>query len=154
VRGQTFIVFRHGEKATEISADDPPLSEKGKERARALATMLGHAGVTRLVASSYRRTQETLAPLAEQVGRSVEIRPMMDHEAELTADLRGSPDGAVVAVASHSNVLPRLVRALGDVTALRGVTGDSLPDSDYGRIYVITISCHARPHVIELSSDR
>jgi broad specificity phosphatase PhoE len=153
VRGRTFIVFRHAEKATEISADDPPLTAQGKERARRLATMLGHAGVTRLVASSYRRTQETLAPLAEESGRSVEIRPMIDHVAELVADLRASPDGSVVAVASHSNVLPRVVRELGGLTALRGVTGDSLPDPDYGRVYVITLPCGTAASVLELSSD-
>jgi phosphohistidine phosphatase SixA len=151
--GRAFVILRHAEKA---SADkDPSLSDRGRARARAVATMFAHAGVTRLVASSFKRTQETLAPLAEQLSLPVEVRPA-DKVAELAAELRSSPDGAVVVVASHSNVVPRLTRELGGGVKLRGVEGDALSDDDYARVYVITASCldgrEAAPYVMELSS--
>jgi broad specificity phosphatase PhoE len=157
-RGRTFIVVRHAEKAPppEAAPDDPPLSERGRARAQAVATMFEHAGITRLVASRYRRTQETLAPLAERLHLPVDVQeqskqppPPLD---ELVRGLRASPDGAVVMVASHSNVLPRLVRELSGGAALRDVRGDSLADDDYSRAYVITEPCAGAPQVLELSS--
>jgi len=155
-RGSTFIVVRHAEKAPppEGAPDDPPLSEKGRARAEGVATMFEHAGITRLVASRYRPTQETLAPLVERLHLTVDVRPMIkaDQTDELVRELRASPDGAVVMVASHSNVLPRLVRQLGGGAPLRGVSGDSLADDDYGRAYVITEPCAGPPQVLELSS--
>jgi phosphohistidine phosphatase SixA len=152
-RGRTFILVRHAEKASppEAHPDDPPLSEKGRARAEALAMTFEHAGITRLVATHYRRTQETLAPLGQRLGLGIETRSSKEPD-ELVRELRASPDGSVVMVASHSNVLPRLVRELGSVPSLRGVSGDSLADSDYGRVYIIAAGCTGAPQVLELSS--
>ena len=70
------ILLRHAEK--EVASDpkapaaaDPALSKEGEERAQALLRLLSRAGVTHLFASEYRRTKETLLPLAE--ARSLEI---------------------------------------------------------------------------------
>jgi phosphohistidine phosphatase SixA len=146
--GRTFILLRHGEKAT--AEKDTPLSERGRERARVVASLLASTRITRLLASSYRRTQETLAPLATQRGLTVEVGPAAEKEA-LLAELRRTPDGGAVVVATHSNVLPYVVRELG-TTPLRGVEGDSLPEEDFARLAVIALPCSGPPLVVELSS--
>jgi len=153
-RGRAFIVVRHAEKAT--SDKDTPLSERGRARARTLASMLANAGVTRLYATQYKRTQETLAPLSERLSVPVEVRPA-DKTADLVAELTKAPDGSVIVVATHSNVLPSIVRELGHGAKLRGVQGDSLADDDYSRVVVITSRCSAQgenptPFVLEFSS--
>jgi phosphohistidine phosphatase SixA len=147
--GKAVIVVRHAEKAT--TDKDTPLSERGQARARALATMLGNAGVTRLVATQYRRTQETLTPLSARVSLPIELRSA-DEPSALVSELRAAPDGSVTVVASHSNVVPRLVRELSGAK-LQGVEGDSLAETDFGRVIVITLPCvPAHPFVLELSS--
>jgi broad specificity phosphatase PhoE len=145
------IVVRHAEKASAADKD-PPLSERGQARARMLASMLASARVTRLVATKYQRTQQTLAPLASRLSLPVEVRAA-DDPAALVSELRGGADGSVTVVASHSNVVPRLVRDLGGAK-LRGVEGDQLPEDDYSRVVVVAMPCApAPPIVLELSSD-
>jgi broad specificity phosphatase PhoE len=150
--GKTFIVVRHAEKA---SADkDTPLSEKGQARANQLAMMLANVHVTRLIATQYKRTQQTIEPLAAKQGKKVE--PVQaDKTKDLIADLKASPDGSVIVVASHSNVVPVIVKELApSAGALRGVEKDTLPDDEFGRVYVIHESCGGAPaQVSELSSD-
>lgn len=151
-QGRTFIVVRHAEKAS-ATEKDPSLSERGRVRSEVLASMLARAKVTRLVATPYKRTQETLAPLAGKLGLPVEVRPA-DKTADLLSELRGAPDGAVIVVASHSNVVPMIVRELGQAE-LSGVAGDMLPEDEFGRVVLIDTPCGAtRPSVLELSSDR
>jgi phosphohistidine phosphatase SixA len=149
-RGRTFVLVRHAEKATTDPADrDPPLSDRGRARATMLASMLGDAGVTRLIATPYKRTQETLRPLGEKLSVQVEVRPP-DKTKELVEELRGAPDGAVIVVATHSNVLPKLAQELGHTT-LRGVSGDAIPESDFSRVVVVTDAC-GTARVLELRS--
>src|SRR5262245_47640022 len=63
----TVLCVRHAEKDAAGGAD-PGLSESGRKRARALADALRSAHVSRLYASTLRRTRETLEPLARQLG--------------------------------------------------------------------------------------
>src|SRR3990172_10984027 len=59
----TVVVVRHAEKAA-VPGDDPPLSEAGHARARALRAALADASVTAVVVSPRIRTHETARPLA------------------------------------------------------------------------------------------
>jgi broad specificity phosphatase PhoE len=147
------ILVRHAEKAASDPQDrDPELTPKGRERAAHLATMLGSAAVTRLVASEYKRTQQTLAPLSERVGKPVEVRSA-SRTNELVRELRDAPPGSTTIVATHSNVIPMIVRELGG-GALRDVGADgALPEGDYSRVLVLSVGCSAAASVVELSSD-
>jgi len=133
----TVILLRHAEKDTAGDPKDPGLTAAGEERARALARLLGHAGVTRLVASEFRRTQATLAPLAAAAKLSVETHPAMDLDG-LAAELLRAPAGSLTVVAGHSNTLPALAEKLG--TPLAGfAAGENLADSEYDRLFVLTV---------------
>jgi phosphohistidine phosphatase SixA len=137
----TVILVRHAEKDSARDKNDPPLTTGGAARAEELARMLAHAGVTRLVASEFQRTQATLAPLATRTGVATETRPAKDL-ASLAAELRDAPAGSVTVVAGHSNTLPALAEALG--APLPGVAkGANLGDDEYDRLFVLTLGLPA-----------
>lgn len=150
-RGHTVVLVRHAEKAS--TDRDPDLSDRGRERAKRLSALLASAGPTRLVASPMKRTQQTLAPLAERAHLTVEVQPA-ERSKDLARELARAPEGSVTVVASHSNIVPMLVRELGG-GALPGVgSDDMLADDDFGRILVLTLPCPpAKPIVVELRSD-
>jgi phosphohistidine phosphatase SixA len=136
----TVILVRHAEKDPGGDAKDPGLSEPGRKRAAALARLLGPAGVSRLFASEYRRAQETLAPLAERSGHTVEIMPAGD-SGRLIAALSSLPAGAVCVVAGHSNTIPALVEKLGGriSNVVSTPKGPELRESEFDRMFVVTL---------------
>lgn len=119
------FVLRHAEKAQD-QGRDPSLSDAGRERAQVLARLLGSTGVSHLFASEYKRTQETLAPLAKRSGLEV-VSASARESAELAKRLRALPGGSIAVVAGHSNTVPELVQHLG------GSVSD-LVDSPYGKL--------------------
>lgn len=129
------FLLRHAEKGAN-DPNDPDLSDAGRARAAALATMLEHAGVTHLFATDRKRTQQTLAPLAAKCGRTVAVLPADAVELEIEA-LRKLPPGSIAVVAGHSNTIPAVARALGgtvdDLTS--NSDGEFLPD--YGRLLLL-----------------
>lgn len=74
-------VVRHacaGHKDDWTGADDErPLDPAGELQAKALAAVLAEEGPERLVSSPTRRCLDTLAPLAEALGRPVEVEPAL-----------------------------------------------------------------------------
>lgn len=139
-RARTVVVVRHGEKETSGDARDPALSPAGVKRAEALARILADAHVTHLFASEFKRTQETLAPLAK--ARSVTITAVPARETDrLIADISVLPAGAVCVIAGHSNTVPQIVARLAhEVSGLvDSPSGRVLPDDEFSRMFVITL---------------
>jgi phosphohistidine phosphatase SixA len=143
---RTVIVVRHAEKDASGDPRDPSLSAAGAERAHALAKLLAPAGVDALFASEYKRTRETLAPLAQLCEKPVTAVPA-GKPAELLAALEALPAGSVAVVAGHSNTVPALVRALGATPTgtSTGPQGEMLADDAYGRMFVLTRVPRAAP---------
>lgn len=150
--GRAFVILvRHAEKIS--GAPDAELSPQGVERAQRLAILLGKAGVTRLVATDVKRTQQTLAPLAERLGLSIDVRPAREVDA-LARELLASPDGAVVVVAHHSNGVPRLARGLGTSVPGLSASDDARPEDEFGRVIVVSLGCdRSRATAVRLDSD-
>ena len=134
------ILVRHAEKDTAGDPKDPGLSEAGRGRARALARLLSRSRASHLFASELKRTQETLAPLAEELGVEIEILPAGKAQ-DLAARLAALPAGSVSVVAGHSNTVPALIAALGGEARGLETTpqGPVIPDRDHGRLYVLTL---------------
>ncbi len=134
------ILVRHAEKRTD-DPKDPSLSEAGVKRADALAKMLSEAGVTHLFSSEYRRTRETLAPLASRLGKKVREVSARTPEDQVAA-IRGLPAGSVAVVAGHSNTVPELVRLLGgEVSGLIDTGhGPMISDASYDRMFLVILS--------------
>ena len=129
------IVARHAERADGGSMagggaqTDPPLSAAGEARAQKLAAMLADAGVTAIVTTEFKRTQDTAKPLAATRGLTPMTMPARD-TAGLVAMLKSSHAQGVVLVVGHSNTVPAIIKALGggDVT---------VPDTDYDSLFIV-----------------
>ncbi|MEE2613267.1 MAG: histidine phosphatase family protein, partial [Acidobacteriota bacterium] len=62
-------LIRHGETASNeqrvVQRSDTPLSARGALQAERLAARLADVGLTRIIASDYRRARQTAAALAQ-----------------------------------------------------------------------------------------
>lgn len=128
----TVYVVRHAEKL-EPANPDSPLSPEGEDRARALATLLANAGVTRIYATTKLRTQQTVAPLA--AARRIEpvlLEPFATED--LVWRIRNEAKGEVVLVCGHSQSIP------GIVNALCGQEIDGIPEEVFDRLYKVVIT--------------
>lgn len=136
----TIILLRHAEKAAEPIAD-PGLSEAGQRRAQQLAEALRHAGVQHILATQWRRTRDTAAPLAQQLGLPVQVLDAKDTERS-AARLLGL--SGTVLVVGHSNTVTPLIAALG---------GPSLPllcETSHSPLFVWRREPGAAPTLLRL----
>jgi len=139
----TVILVRHAEKNIEPNNPDPDLSPAGQARAQELVRMLGAAGVNAIYATNFKRTQQTVKPLADKLGvpaTLVDARKTPDLiNAILTANR-----GQMVLVAGHSNTLPEIVNALG------GGTTPEIPDNEYDSMFIVTIYKFGKAKVVKI----
>jgi phosphohistidine phosphatase SixA len=142
---QTIVLVRHAEKLDHT--DDPPLSSAGLMRAGALADLLRASGITAIVATEYRRTQATAAPLAKRLQLTPDIVKAKDLDGLITR-LGRAPADAVVLVVGHSNTLPLILGRLGWKGTLE------LADRDYDDVFVVTPRSGSEPAVVRLKYGR
>jgi len=135
------VVFlvRHAEKGAD-DPRDPGLTDAGRARAAELARVLGDAGVTHLFATEYRRTQETLLPLAEAVGVEVEVVGARAFDAQMERLLALEP-GSIAVVAGHSNTVPALTRQLSraERTAAGRDLAEHLEEDEYDALFQVVL---------------
>lgn len=120
------VLVRHAEKVDD--SRDPELSTEGKERARALASMLKDMELEIVYSTDFIRTRETARPLAEILGLEVKIYDG-GKLPEMADRLRALQGRALVV--GHSNSTPALVRLLG------GAPGSPIEDDEYDRVYLV-----------------
>jgi len=118
-----------------------PLSPKGWKQAGLLAERLAKLDVSTLHSSPYIRCVQTLEPLAERLGRAIEIEPRLSEDEavepvfELLAEL---PDGAVMS--SHGDIIPATMMAL----ERRGTEIRTPPDWRKGSVWVLKRNKHGQ----------
>ena len=128
----TIILVRHAEKNIEPSNTDPDLSPTGQARAQELVRMFGDSGIRAIYATQYKRTQQTVKPLADKLGlapTSVDAK----NTAELVKQIRAQHNGEVVFVAGHNNSVPEIIAALG------GPRLPIIPETEFDNLYIVTI---------------
>jgi len=123
----TVIVVRHAEKAA-TPPEDPPLTAAGQERAESLAHVLEKAGVDVIFATTFQRTQQTVAPTASNLGLTPII---IDATDQLVSTILSNHRGKQVLVAGHSPTVPDIIHKLG------GPSG--LMINDYDNLFVVHI---------------
>src|SRR5215203_2188640 len=69
----TVILVRHAEKNIEPNNQDPDLAPAGVERAQEIARVFGESNVNTIYATQYKRTQQTVRPLADRTGVPVTV---------------------------------------------------------------------------------
>ena len=127
----TVLVVRHAEKEWEDG--DPPLSEVGWQRAEDLLRLTEESGVSVLFGTQYKRTTQTLEPIAERLDLEILEHDARDSEG-LAKRILADHAGAVVLVSGHSNTVPAIVAALG------APEPDPIDDADYDNLYVVSVS--------------
>ena len=140
----TVILVRHAEKAVVPPENkDPDISLDGEKRALELAKMFGDAGIGAIFVSQYKRTQQTVKPLADKLGltsTAVEAQKTP----ELIKQIRAQKAGQVVFVAGHNNTVPEVIAALG---------GPKLPiisETQYDNLFILTVNSDGSSKLLKL----
>ena len=143
----TVIFVRHAEKAV-VPADNPGLSEAGKQRAAELARQLVDAdviaGIDAVYSTSYRRTEETVQPVATAL--NLPITPYDASNTETIMDeIVHEHKGKIVLVVGHSNTVPALI---GNMGASKNVP--EISENEYDNIYIVSVPWFGKTKTIRL----
>ena len=143
----TIIFVRHAEK--ELSqGEDPSLSEAGQRRVAELTRQLVDAdvvaGIDAIYSTPFKRTQETVRPLADELDLPINNYEATDTEDVLAAILK-KHKGKIILVAGHSNTVPVLIANLGASKKVPAIN-----ENEYDNIYVISIPWFGKTKTIRL----
>jgi phosphohistidine phosphatase SixA len=147
------LVIRHAERNDAASCNPPesgpPLSSAGQTRAQLLVHVAEEAGVVAIYASEFCRTQQTVQPLATQLGLPVTVVDQVapDGTADvdaLIAQIWANNKGQVAFVAGHTNTVPVIIEKLG------GGTIAPIGETKFDNLYVVTIPRWGRTKVVHL----
>ena len=139
----TIILVRHAEKKIEPDNPDPDLTPEGGARAQEIARMFGEAGINAIYATQFKRTQQTVKPLADRTGVTPTILDAKQTD-ELTNRLLTNHRGQTVFIAGHNNTVPALV------SALSGENYGVIPESEYDNLFIVTIYRFGKAKVLKL----
>ncbi len=135
----TFILIRHAEKEgsaatmqTGVMNKDPELSETGKARALRLADMLQRQPVAAIYSTNYRRTSNTVKPLADALAQPVQLYEAFKEE-EIDKML-SQHKGKTIVVVGHSNNIPWIANLL-----LGKKEFSDYEESDYENMLIVNV---------------
>lgn len=129
----TLILVRHAEKKIVPPENkDPDLSPAGMVRAQELARMFSDTGITAIYATQYKRTQQTVKPLAEKLGLQV-TQVEAKETPELVKQIRSRKAGEVIFIAGHNNSVPEIIAAFG------GPKLPIIPETEFDNLYILTV---------------
>ncbi|MEM1261619.1 MAG: histidine phosphatase family protein [Pseudomonadota bacterium] len=131
----TIIFVRHAEK--ELGDDDPALTAAGQARAVELSRIMQFVdvdrGVDEIFSTPLKRTQQTVRPLADALGKSIHNYAADDVVGVLETILT-EHKGKISLVAAHSNTIRPMIEELGGSKLLPDIA-----EAEYDNIYVVVI---------------
>jgi len=140
----TLILVRHAEKMIVPPENkDPDLSVAGQARAQELLRMFSDSGVAAIYATQYKRTQQTVKPLADKLGitpTKIEAKAT----AELVKQIRAHNVGQVIFIAGHNNTVPEIIAAFG------GPKLPIIPETEYDNLYILTVPRDGAARLIKM----
>ncbi len=139
----TVILIRHAEKIIDPNNNDVDLSPTGQARAQEIARMFGDAGVNAIYATQYKRTQQTVKPLADKIGVPVTIMNSKS-TGDLLAQIRAQHSGQTIFIAGHNNTVPEIIAALG------GPQYPIIPESEHDNLFIVTVYRTGKAKVVKL----
>jgi broad specificity phosphatase PhoE len=148
MRQSTTVIFvRHADTGVVMADGDPPLNERGRQRAELLAEFLEDidvvAGVNAIYASDKRRTQETAAPLAKRLNLPVQT---FDHlDIEYVNRVWREHSGEIVLIVSHSNTIAPMIDELHGSKRL-----PPFGEDDFDELYIVTIPWYGAVKTLRL----
>mgnify|MGYP003342343664 FL=1 len=126
---ETVYLFRHAEKQIIKGEKNPELTIEGFARSDALAEALKDVQNGVIYSSEFKRTQQTVNPLASVWNTNVKIHTAHDPEGQIERAL--SHCGKTVIISGHSNTLPNLIGLFGIVNEI------IISDDQYGDLFQI-----------------
>jgi phosphohistidine phosphatase SixA len=140
----TLVLVRHAEKKIVPPENkDPDLSPAGQARAQELVRMFGDTGITAIYATQYKRTQQTVRPLAEKLGLQV-IQVEAKKTSDLVKQIRSRKAGEVIFIAGHNNSVPEIIAALG------GPQLPIIPETEYDNLYILTVQSDGSAKLVRM----
>ena len=145
----TVIFVRHAEKAL-TPEDDPGLSRAGERRVAELTRQLVYAdvvaGIDAIYSTPYRRTLQTVRPLAEALDLPVHrYDPDPGQYEDFLEGIVDQHKGRIILVAGHSNTIPQLIAELGASKKVPPIA-----ENEYDNIYIISIPWFGKTKTIRL----
>jgi broad specificity phosphatase PhoE len=148
----TVIVVRHAEKGTD-DPRDPSLTDAGRARALALRDVLKDASVSAIYSTQYKRTRQTVEPLAAQSALTIIERPVNSansatYAADIAREVLGANRGKTIVIVGHSNTVPAIVQAF------TGVPVKAMEDTEYDHIFIVVIPASGAPRLMNVRFGR
>jgi broad specificity phosphatase PhoE len=137
------LVIRHAERNDDVSCTPaelgPPLSAAGQDRAQTLVHVCSEAGVEAVYASEFCRTQQTVEPLANHLGLTINVVDQVAPDGTANVDalidqVWATHAGQVVLIAGHTNTVPVIIERFG------GGTIPAITEEEFDNLFVVTIS--------------
>jgi 2,3-bisphosphoglycerate-dependent phosphoglycerate mutase len=127
----TFVLLRHAEKGND-DPKDPELKPEGMERAIRLTKMLAKTSVDAIYSTAFKRTRNTVAPLAAVKG--LEVQTYEAHKTDEIENMLQKYAGGTIVICGHSNTIPRMANVLIGKEAFK-----DYDDSDYDNFLIISV---------------
>lgn len=138
----TIILVRHAEKAFD-EGGDPILTEEGEKRSEELARVLSDVEVDKIFSTDFKRTRQTVMPLAEANDKEIEIyNPFkLDDIISIIEKYKGQ----TLVFSGHSNTTPVILNKL--INEDRYL---QLDDEDYDNLYIVSYLKKGSAKVVSL----
>jgi len=127
---KTILLVRHAEKADD--SQDPELSQKGKQRAERLVKTIGKYKPGGFYSTDYKRTRDTLVPLAAKREKKIEIYDPRKPQELIDTIMKSKTKRFVVS--GHSNTIPGLANLIAKKDVFK-----NLNDSEYSVIWLVRL---------------
>ena len=105
--------------------------------------MFGDAGINAIYATQFKRTQQTVKPLADRLGLPTN-QVNSKNTGDLVAQIKAQNTGQVVFVAGHNNTVTEIIAALG------GPTFPMIPETEFDNLYIVTVYRTGKAKVVKL----
>ncbi len=144
----TMIFVRHAERAGTAS-EDPGLTAEGQRRAAELARQLVDAdvvaGIDAIYSTPFRRTKETVQPIAEALDLPINIYDAAEDYEPIVDKMVRDHKGKIILVVGHSNTVPIMIADLGASKKVPAIA-----ENEYDNIYIISIPWFGKTKTIRL----
>ena len=140
---QVVFLLRHAEAVASAEGEDPPLTEAGQRRAKALVTLLKDVGINVIYTSERKRAIQTAEPIANLLKIEPKRVPLRDRDSFLRG-LHAQNARDRVLVVSHSLSVPYLLKALGHPVEVM------IPHEEHDSVFVIFPKSDGAPIVLRL----
>jgi len=130
----SYYIVRHAERASQgpNMSSDVPLSETGQERAQALKALLQNEKISEIFSTNTTRTKTTAQPLAEKLGKTVQIYGPRPDSAFIQL-LKTKKKN--ILIVGHSNTIDDIANMLSGKTVVAG----DLKETEYDNLFVVKV---------------